>query len=438
MARLSRILGTDEGFFLLALHSFVESFICEVYPAGRYAATFPQLLWDFKEFLKRKGGAGPASSAGSVGSPSPAGPAGLATRLDAQDAQAIIRIAREHPTANKVRHGFQELGREEAVAASFNFLGFCRACEIVHPFLDTLAQTLKIWEEKVSPLAKSQELSKLKFDLYVAQRENRKLLQQAGEARDAAARAEQLDADLKQRAAELARERARAEGKAKRVDALRAELNSLTQQKKAMAEELSKFKDLDLYVEHLSRFTAYTRTRRDFERGLMRLTAEQQAALDAITPGHDFLVRGGAGTGKTIVLLHAYGRARRDLFTPRTVLLTYTTTLVKYDRYLAELLKASEDSGLIQTADSFFASRLRMIDPSLKVDYAAVETLPKRWNTTGFMSSAELATEVEDFLIANMVSKSEYLEERVARHGMRQPLSAAQRAAVWQIRDLIA
>ncbi|MGA2478317.1 MAG: hypothetical protein ABSG63_06150 [Spirochaetia bacterium] len=159
------------------------------------------------------------------------------------------------------------------MATSFNFLGFCRVCEIVHPFLDTLAQTLKIWEEKVSPLAKSQELSKLKFELYVAQREKRKLLQQAGEAQEAAARAEQLDADLKQRAAELARERSRAEGKAEREDALRAELNSITQQKKAMAEELAKFKDLDLYVEHLGRFTAYTRTRRDYERGLMRLTA---------------------------------------------------------------------------------------------------------------------------------------------------------------------
>ncbi|MGA2478316.1 MAG: hypothetical protein ABSG63_06145 [Spirochaetia bacterium] len=137
--------------------------------------------------------------------------------------------------------------------------------------------------------------------------------------------------------------------------------------------------------------------------------------MDAFTPGHDFLMRGGAGTGKTIVLLHAWGRARRDLFTPRTVLLTYTTTLVKYDRYLAELLKASEDPGLIQTADSFF-----------------------RRSNTGFMSSAELTTEVEDFLFANMVSKSESLEKRVARRGMRRPLSAAQRVLVWQIRDLIA
>ena len=69
------------------------------------------------------------------------------------------------------------------------------------------------------------------------------------------------------------------------MDALRAELNNLNQQRKTLADELAKFRDLDLYVEHLNRFTVYTRTRRDYERSLMRLTAEQQSALDAITPG---------------------------------------------------------------------------------------------------------------------------------------------------------
>ncbi len=413
MARLARLVGTDEGFFLLALHSFVESFICDVFPSYKYASNFPTLLWDYKDFLKAE------------------------RKADLQDLQAIIRMAKEHPTANKVRHGFLPLGKEEAVAATYNFLGFCRASGIVHPFLDTLKMSLNVWDEKVSPIQKSQELGRLKFDLFLSQRENRKLLQQAAAARDAEAKAEQLESDLKQRAAELARERARAEGKTDRVDVLRAELNNLNQQKKSLTDELAKFRDLNLYVEHLNRFTIYTRTRRDYERSFMRLTAEQQAALDAITPGHDYLVRGGAGTGKTIVLLHAYGKARRELFARSTVLLTYTTTLVKYDRYLAELLKASEDPTLIQTADSFFLGRLRGIDPSWNVDYGAVETLAKRWNTTGFMTDGELAAEVEDFLLANMVSRTEYVEDRVARRGMRQPLTKDQRALVWEIRGMI-
>ena len=413
MARLSRLLGTDEGFFLLALHSFVESFICEVFPSYKYASTFSNLLWDYKDFLKANG------------------------RVDSQDIQAIVRMIKEHPTANRVRHGFLPLGKEEAVAATYNFLGFCRASGIAHPFLSKLTDSLAAWDEKVSPLQKSQELGRLKFDLFLAQRENKKLLQQASAARDAEAKAEQLESDLRQRAAELARERARAEGKSDRVDALRAELNNLTQQKKTLADELAKFHDLNLYVEHLNRFTIYTRTRRDYERSLMRLTAEQQSALDAIGPGHDFLVRGGAGTGKTIVLLHAYGKARRELFARTTVLLTYTTTLVKYDRYLAELLKASDDPTVIQTADSFFLARLRELDPSLTVDYEVVGKLCQRWNTTDFLSAGQLAAEIEDFLFASLVTKAEYIEDHVARHGMRQPLTAAQRAKVWEIRDMI-
>jgi hypothetical protein len=413
MARLARILGTDEGFFVLALHSFVESFICDVYPTGKYTTSFPTLLWDFKNFLKAKG------------------------KVTQDDVQALIRISREHPVANRVRHAFQQLGKEEAVAASFNFLGFCKACGITHPFLETLKEGLKYWEEKVSPLQGSKELSKLRYDLLVAQRENKKLLQQSEAARDSAAKSDKLDAILRQRTAELTRERARAQSKSKRLDALREELNSLNQQKKKLDEEATKFRDLDLYVEHLNRFSVYTRTRRDYERSFMRLTAEQQSAIDAITPGHDFLVRGRAGTGKTVVLLHAYGKSRASLLTSRAVLLTYTTTLVKYNRYLAELLKATEEPMLIQTAESFFLARMRMIDPSWNVDYATVNTLARRWNTTGFMSHGELAAEVEDFLFANMVKQAEYMEETVPRRGMRQLLTRVQRAQVWEIRELI-
>lgn len=106
MVRLERLLGADEGFFVLALHSFVESFILDVYPAGRGGKYFPTLLWDFKDFLKQKG------------------------RITVADQEAIIRISKEHPTANRVRHQMQRLDPEEAVAASHNFLGFCRRARL--------------------------------------------------------------------------------------------------------------------------------------------------------------------------------------------------------------------------------------------------------------------------------------------------------------------
>lgn len=180
----------------------------------------------------------------------------------------------------------------------------------------------------------SRELAKLKLDLAVEERERKVYLRQAETAREAEAKLTHVEAELQLRVIELDREKTRADSKVERVDALRNQVNALAQDKKTQAAELEKYRDLDLYIEHLNRFSAYTRTRRDHERGLMRLTSEQQEAIDAFSPGRDFLVRGGAGTGKTLVLLHAYEKARKDPLTPRTVLLTYTVTLVKYDRYL--------------------------------------------------------------------------------------------------------
>ena len=204
--------------------------------------------------------------------------------------------------------------------------------------------------------------------------------------------------------------------------------------------ELEGYRDLERYLEHLARFTLYTRTRRDYERSLMRLTPEQRDALDEIRPGHDFLIRGGAGTGKTIVLLHAFDRARRErdaelgFGRPRMALLTYTTTLVKYDRYLAAVLHTDGVDDLITTADAFFLARLRRVEARARVDYAVVARLAASLNGTEFLTNAELATELEDFLFANAVTREEYIDNVVLRRGMRQPLSAQQRAMVWGVR----
>ena len=111
-------------------------------------------------------------------------------------------------------------------------------------------------------------------------------------------------------ATELEKEKERADAKAGRVDELRKELNELALQKSRLSEQLEAFRDLDLYVQHVRRFSLYTRTRMDYERSVMKLTPEQQQAVDAVRPGHDFLIRGGAGTGKTIVLLHALENLR--------------------------------------------------------------------------------------------------------------------------------
>ena len=115
-------------------------------------------------------------------------------------------------------------------------------------------------------------------------------------------------------------------------------------------------------------------------------------------------------------------------------LLTYTTTLVKYDRYLASVLRTAGVDDLISTADTFFLARLRRVDPRVRVDYTIVAKLAASLNGTEFLTNTELATELEDFLFANAVTREEYIDNVVLRRGMRQPLSAQQRALVWGVR----
>jgi hypothetical protein len=419
LKRLVRLAGTDEGFFVLAMHSFIEAFVCADYPSIRNLEHFPDQLRAYRDRL-RDGG------------------------TPQEDLATLGRIIDEHRNTNAVRHDFGRMDKQEVLAATFNFLRFCAICRIEGTALATLEKSIEAWEEKKSPFEQSQELKRMQYELFAAQRDNKKLLARTEEwARDRQ-RMGELDSETRRLAADLEKEKRRAEASVQRMDGLRKKLNDVSQEKLRLSEQLDGYRDLDRYVEHASRFTLYTRTRRDYERSVMKLTEEQQEALDSIGSGHDHLIRGGAGTGKTIVLLHALKRIRREKhgelnLTPggKTILLTYTNTLVKYDRYVAEILRDAGAEDLIFTADSFFQSRLRMINPRFTVDYGAVPRLVNQMNSTGFMGDLELATELEDFLFANMVTREEYLEEKILRRGMRQPLNAEQRETVWGIREKV-
>jgi hypothetical protein len=416
LARLARMADGDEGFFVLALHSFVESHARTDHPPLAWLDRFPDVVWKYGDVLKSRG-------------------------VPVERLAPLTRISKEHLLTNLVRHSFARLDAEEVRAATHNFLAFCDVCGIRSPGLAPLRACLQAWDERRPASARGVELERVREELLEARHDNKRLLERLGAYERDAGRAAELGRALEALEAEVRREKERADAKAGRVDELRRSLNDARMEREKLLNELEGYRDLERYLAHLARFTLYTRTRRDYERGLMRLTPEQREAVDEIRPGHDFLIRGGAGTGKTIVLLHAFERARRERDAElgfgrpaRMALLTYTTTLVKYDKYLAGVLGAEGLDELIGTADSFFLARLRRVDARLKVDYGVVARLAAALNGTEFLSNAELAAEIEDFLFANAVTREEYLEDVVLRRGMRQPLSAAQRALVWGIR----
>ena len=181
-----------------------------------------------------------------------------------------------------MRHSFTRLDREEALAATHNFLRFCSLCGIGSAALSKLSQSLSLWEEKRSPLSQSQELQRIQVELRAAQQDTTKLLAQTEAWAKDKLRLAELEGEALRLSSQLAREKARADAKAERLDQLRKDLNDIAMEKRKLGEQLASYRDLDLYVDHVSRFSLYTRTRMDYERSVMKLTPEQSEAVDGI------------------------------------------------------------------------------------------------------------------------------------------------------------
>jgi hypothetical protein len=419
LARLGQLTDAEGREFVLALHAVVESRVRGEVPGLGAITDFPDLVWAYRERLAVRG-------------------------RTAADLDVLARIIREHTIMQQASGVSAALDREEVLAAAHNFRRFCGVCGMDAQAVGTLESALQAWEEKHSALKGGDELALIRTELLFAQEDAAKLLAQSVQWAADKQRLAELDGETMRLSAELDKEKARSDQRVSRIDEIGAELDRVGAQKRALSDRLATYRDLDLYVQRVSRFSLYTRTRRDYERSVMKLTAEQQESVDALKPGYDFLVRGGAGTGKTIVLLHALERikqARRGELElhpgSHIVFLTYTNTLVKFDRYVAEILKDSEAEGLILTAESFFQSRLKVLDQRQRVDYTVIAKLCEKLNTTGFFSVAEMALEIEDLIFGALLTREEYVDQKIPRRGMRQPLSAGQREEVWAVRDRI-
>ena len=92
--RLTKLVGTDEGFYILALHSFIEYFLRYEKGYGE-GQTFPQLTWSFREELLNDFGD---------------------TFIHGLYCLGII--GKQHVFTNKVRHSFEKMDPEEVTAAA--------------------------------------------------------------------------------------------------------------------------------------------------------------------------------------------------------------------------------------------------------------------------------------------------------------------------------
>lgn len=422
IARLVRLQGSDPGFYLLALHSFIEAFLRDRYGWYQRDIGLKDLLYRYREEVS--------------------------TRLDVhgKDFHTFNQISKAHDLTNGVRHAFKDLEPEEARAATYRFLKFYKVSGIDGgEELENLEKSIRLWEERGSRFDDFQRMNRFGFELVQERQKNKELNAEIVELRVLEGEHTSLSSRLRQVEIELETERTARRSKDERVDELRRERAALAADMKSKSDRIDELTRARDYVLGLTRMSLYTRSRLDFEQELVRLTTEQQRVLDEITLGGDFLVKGGAGTGKTLVLLKALGKLLGidgivpgpETGMPSFVLITYSETLVKYDRYVASIISIEERNERIVSVDDYLERKLAVAIPDGKIDFEFFTETVRSLCSLPFITPEDAASELEDFLFANNVSEREYCTDLIERSGMKRRLDAGSRRKLWELRNLV-
>jgi hypothetical protein len=415
--RLTRLVGTDEGFYILALHAFVEYFLRYEKGYGE-GPTFPELTWIFREQL-------------------------LADRGEEliEGLPCLARLGHQHVLTNRVRHAFEPMDPEEAAATTHLFVSFCRLAGLDKATqVRLLERSLSLWNERTSVVEAASVMRRMQEEIRRLQDRTKDLLEQRREYEGLKAGLEEYQQRLAGTEREIRRQREAERQKSERLDELRRERNALIQERDGLLERLARYRELETYLQYLGRLSLYTRTRLDYEQSISQLTPEQEQVVGSISPKRSFLIQGGAGTGKSLVLIECLRRAllQGELSfaeNESVVLVTFTRTLAKYDRYIVELKGLKLPLEVISTVDGLFFQKLQAVAPGVRYDFELLASYFTAERTPSFLSPEELISEIENFLFGCGLSEQEYLGESVPRAGMPRRLSREERAAVWDIRQ---
>ncbi len=434
--RIENLSGVDPAYCTLAVHGLEERIMRQMTgihfdtnPTA-YFSDFCTLKSQLREHLKRNSGG----------------------RWYDFDILNSIHTQRKQST-DEVRHAFAELDEEEARSAISTLISFLDMLDQLDQSLENrLKGLLSHWSERSSTAVSQKAYTELNRRMRELQSENKKLHEaytEKGQLEEQLAefnrKIESLHARLEEQRAKARKNEKKERETAQKRHALEKELKQVSSERDSLQEHYqAEYAKHEEYAELLQRLTNLTRTRREFEERILRLTPEQEEVLDQITLKESFLVRGAAGTGKSLVLLKALEKAvreKRETLVPeatgRLLLLTFQNSLVRYNRYLISILGIEPSDAGIATLESFVREKLR--ERGLQV-----EGTMKLSGVPGFeeaehslLGRRELQRELEDFLWANDYSYREYVEEMIPRQGLGKRLGRAGRQEVWRIKEEI-
>lgn len=408
--RLAPVMRVDPGLFVLGVHALIEAWVSAQDPKAVEQETYLEESSKTTGFIKK-----------------------LKNFLDSHKNTEYIKsfkileiFYRSYNATNSVRHEFAQLDLALANDAARNLISFSRLENLIDPKQEDDFYTKSKTEFNSNEFQKLQQ----EYERVMKQLESAEAAKQSLEAKllkFLQLKSENEDLQNQIEAMKVLSQSSQNKAKAadEKYDRLRRQLYENEQELKAM----SRVAD---YARSLFDMHLRCRTQLEFQKSLIKLSQEQEAAIRNVRPGENLLIRGGAGTGKSLVLLAALQKvcstqaAELGFDGPQeAVLLTYTRTLQRYSLWLLKLLGGGLREENVHGIDSFILhlgqqrlnSRLRltyeMEDVGLNID----ETI---WD------------ELENFVWAGGLSRDEYVEKRVPRKGRSNPLKLEERSKVWE------
>lgn len=411
--RVLSLVGTDEALFVLGCDVFLEGLAIAL-DQDTYGASFSDKLHSLRRSLKPY------------------------TFDERRLERALRNFGSNRTVTNGVRHEFQQLHREEALACAQRLLDFLESVDTANADYGLLSKELeKYWSIKKSPADFHEEIRAQILRANAYKQKNASLVEEIARHQEQVNALEQAQMDRKQLEQQYEQIRQQFSDSDKRVDELRRALHEAKEKTRVLSSKLAGAEDVRAYLDYISRFTSYTRSRQDYERSVLTLSSEQQRAVDLIRETGDYLIKGPAGTGKTLVIMHAVqkelDRARSEpgLSDERAVgVFTYTKSLARFNRYLARVIGSDSPDTVIRHVDSLYQKELRSFGYHIRYGEAFERELLSRY-TLPFLPLDQLVLEVNDFIFGNDLSYADYVEQVVPRRGLKQPLSRAQREQVW-------
>lgn len=419
--RLIAMQGGDKGFFVVAVYSFIEQYLKnEIKFSGGYADNrdyFSNLIYKFEKHYQKK-----------------------YFGYKSSDHDFLFGMISGKENANSVRHEFKNMSDEEVLGAIKDLVKFCGYVnDYWKQKFAPLERNLDVWKKRQAPDKTAMELEEA--NKLIAEM-NRNLPKMIAESADFKKLKDELEV-MRLRCSLLERESINSsEAAVQKNEELEKQISEYEDKQRVMQNRFSEYEN---YISNLRRMLNYTRTRNDFERTIISLTPEQQVAVDRIKIGgsdKDYLVKGSAGTGKSLILLKTIEKLTKENAEVgrRIIFVTYTTSLVKYNKYVASLMNMGLGTDVIESADSYFCNNLSAFFPRKHIKYGIessykeiVGRIIERDYAESGVDVNEVLDEAVRFVWPNLVTREEYIDNNMERTGMGRGLEKEKRIIYWDI-----